>query len=235
MINMKVFKSIVFTTILLMVFSNSYSQPKGYFVPINIQKAYSKKTRSFDGKPGIVYWQNRSDYKIKVALNPKSLLLEGEETITYLNNSPDTLKRIIFHLFPNMYKKGNMRDSDIDPADESDGLVIDKMAINGKEISTNLNSEFIYVEHTLLRLNLATPLKPQKQISIDISWHYLLNKGSQIRTGEVDSTSFFIAYFFPRIAVYDDIDGWNYYKYTGDSEFYNDYGNFDVSVSIPKN
>ncbi|NVO10689.1 MAG: M1 family metallopeptidase [Bacteroidales bacterium] len=232
---MKIIKSIVFTTIFLIVYTNCFSQLKGFFVPINIQKAYSKKTRSFDGKPGIVYWQNRSDYKIKVALNPKSLLVEGEETITYLNNSPDTLRRIIFHLFPNMYKKGNMRDTDIDPADESDGLVIDKMAVNGKEVPISLSSDFIYIEHTLLRLNLETPLKPQKQTSIDISWHYTLNKGSQIRTGEVDSTSFFIAYFFPRIAVYDDIDGWNYYKYTSDSEFYNEFGNFDVSISMPKN
>jgi len=232
---MKVFKSVVITTTFLIFYTNCISQPKGFFVPTNIQKAYSKKTRSFDGKPGIVYWQNRSDYKIKIALNPKSLLLEGEETITYLNNSPDTLKRIIFHLFPNMYKKGNMRDSDIDPADESDGLVIDKMAVNGKEMPINLNSDFAYIEHTLLRLSLATPLKPQKQISIDISWHYTLNKNSHIRTGEVDSTSFFIAYFFPRIAVYDDIDGWNYYKYTGDSEFYNEFGSFDVSISMPKN
>jgi len=213
---------------------NVSSQQNSLFVPLNAQKAYARKTRSLDGKPGIVYWQNRADYKIDVTLNPKTLLITGKETITYTNNSPDSLRHIIFHLFPNMFKKGNMRDCDIDPSDESEGLAIDKLFINGNEVST-LGNEFVYTEHTLLRLRLTKALTPDKKTNIDINWHYTLNRNSHIRTGAVDSTSFFIAYFFPRIAVYDDIDGWNYYKYTNEQEFYNDFGNYDVSITVPRN
>jgi len=232
---MRIAKNTVIVAILAIVISNCYSQSRGIFIPINIQKAYAKKTRSFDGKPGMVYWQNRADYKMDISLNPKTLLITGKEIITYSNSSPDTLKHLIFHLFPNMYKKGNMRDTDIDPADESDGVTIDKISVDEKDIPVTPDNELIYVEHTLLRLRLAIPLLPQKQISVDISWHYTLNRNSHIRTGAVDSTTFFLAYFFPRIAVYDDINGWNYYKYTNEQEFYNDFGNFDVSVTMPKN
>jgi hypothetical protein len=69
---------------------------------------------------------------------------------------------------------------------------------------------------------------------LSIAWHYTLNEGSHIRTGAIDQSSFFVAYFFPRIAVYDDIDGWNDFTYTGSAEFYNDFGNFEVSVTVPK-
>ena len=227
----KVFRLVGFFVLIAQL---SYSQSSSIFTPINIQNAYAKKTRSFDGRPGIVYWQNRADYKINVSLNPENLLVNGDEIISYSNSSPDTLRHIVFHLFPNMYKKGLIRDSDIDPNDESDGITIDRLAVNGKEISLGTNNENILVEHTLLRLTLPAPLYPQKQISIDVAWHYTLNRGSHIRTGAVDSSSFFLAYFFPRIAVYDDINGWNYYHYTNDSEFYNDFGNFDVSVTMPK-
>ncbi len=213
----------------------SFSQTNDIFIPINVQKAIAKKTRSNDGKPGMLYWQNRADYKIDVNLDPKTLLISGSEVITYTNNSPDTLKHLIFHLFPNMFKKGNMRDADIEPADESEGVFIDKISINGFELTEQEMAELLYTEHTLLRLKLKKKLLPDKQISIQISWHYTLNRNSHIRTGAVDSTSFFVAYFFPRIAVYDDIDGWNYYKYTNGQEFYNDFGNFDVSITMPNN
>ncbi|RPH31394.1 MAG: peptidase [Bacteroidales bacterium] len=220
--------------IILTISINCISQSTDIFTPINIQKAFAKRTRSNDGKPGIVYWQNRADYRIDVALDPKTLLISGKETITYTNNSPDTLKHLIFHLFPNMYKKGNMRDSDIDPTDESDGVAIDKFAVNDHEMDAKQMADQLYTEHTLLKLSLKSFLLPDKQVSITIHWHYTLNRNSHIRTGLVDSTSFFVAYFFPRIAVYDDIDGWNYYKYTNEQEFYNDFGLFDVTISMPK-
>lgn len=219
----------------LMISFDCISQSNDIFIPINIQKAYTGKTRSTDGKPGIIYWQNRADYNMEIEFNPETLLIKGKETITYTNNSPDSLKHLVFHLFPNMFKKGNMRDSDIDPSDETDGLVIDRISVDGTELDDKLSNDLIFIDHTLLQLRLLKRLLRDKTISIDIQWHFTLNRNSHIRTGAVDSTSFFIAYFFPRIAVYDDIDGWNYYKYTNDQEFYNDFGSFDVSIKMPKN
>ncbi len=232
---MRIARNVILGALLFSISMNCFPQPNSIFIPRNIQKAYDGRTRSLDGKPGIIYWQNRADYKMEIRLNPKTLLISGKEKITYTNNSPDTLHNLIFHLFPNMYKKGNMRDEDIDPADESEGVTIDKLLVNGNDINVQSNNDLVYVEHTLLRLSLKKYLLPDKQISINIDWHYTLNRNSHIRTGAVDSTSFFVAYFFPRIAVYDDIDGWNFYKYTNSSEFYNDFGTFDVSITMPRN
>src|SRR5438477_9535367 len=79
------------------------------------------------------------------------------------------------------------------------------------------------------------PLLPGKSIQLNITYTYTLNKDSHIRTGEIDPGSDFVAYFFPRIAVYDDIDGWNKYPYNGAEEFYNDFCNFKASIAAPKN
>lgn len=89
--------------------------------------------------------------------------------------------------------------------------------------------------HTYLKLLLKNPLPPGKSLVLSIFWYYTLNKTSHNRTGSVDSSSYFIAYFFPRIAVYDDIHGWNDSLYTGTAEFYNDFGSFKVSISVPRN
>ncbi len=78
------------------------------------------------------------------------------------------------------------------------------------------------------------PLAPGKKMHFNISFSYVLNKTSHIRTGEVEKGSYFIAYFFPRIAVYDDVHGWNRIPYTGTQEFYNDFCNFDTRITVPK-
>jgi hypothetical protein len=79
------------------------------------------------------------------------------------------------------------------------------------------------------------PLLPKDSIIFNIGFHYTLNKGSHIRTGRIEENAAFVAYFFPRIAVYDDIDGWNKNQYLGTQEFYNDFCNFKASVTVPKN
>jgi hypothetical protein len=155
------------------------------------------------------------------------------ETITYYNNSPDTLNELLLHLFPNYFKKGSARDDTIDYRDESPGVTIEQMTVNNVDISPGSRS--LQYEHTNLKLLLANPLPPGKSVVLSISWHYTVNKNSHNRTGAVDASSFFIAYFFPRIAVFDDIHGWNDSLYTGTAEFYNDFGNFEVSIAVPRN
>jgi len=212
-----------------------FAQSSQLYIPINIQKAFENKTRSYDGKAGANYWQNRADYKIDIEFDPNTQLLAGSEHITYFNNNPDTLRELVFHLFPDMYKKGNSHDFDLKPVDQHNGVTIEKITFNENEsdiLSENLSIKY---EHTGFILNLPTPLFPNEHLNISIIWHYTLNRKTHIRNGMVDSTSFFIAYFFPRIAVYDDIDGWNKFKYTGDVEFYNDFGNFEVSITVPQN
>jgi hypothetical protein len=215
--------------------ANTFARSSGLYIPLNIQKAYQGNTRSLTGKPGTNYWQNRADYSIDVKFDPVTRILKGKETITYYNNSPDTLKELLLHLFPNYFKKGNARDETIDYTDENSGVTIEQMTVNNIHVDISPGSKFLKYKHTNLKLILENPLPPGKNLVLSISWHYTVNKGSHNRTGSVDSSSFFIAYFFPRIAVYDDIHGWNDSLYTGTTEFYNDFGIFEVSIAVPQN
>ncbi|WP_457268365.1 M1 family metallopeptidase [Pedobacter sp. UYEF25] len=192
------------------------------------QKTYTQKTRDMSGKPGINYWQNHSDYKIKVNFNPDTRLLNGHVDITYSNNSPNTLNQIWFKLYPNLYKKGTSRKSKIADADLGDGVSIQQFKVNGKAISN------YQVDGTNMTLSVPS-LLPKSKMTFSIDYSYVLNRGSHIRTGQVDEGSYFIAYFFPRIAVYDDVDGWNKYPYNGAEEFYNDFDHFKSEITVPKN
>ena len=224
-----------FLILYVTLFSSIALAQSGYYVPINFQKAYTNNTRSYDGKSGKDYWQNKTDYDISVNFDPLSCKLIGKEDIDYYNNSPDTLKKLVFHLFPDLYKKGNRRDFDVNAEDESDGVTITKLIINTKEINYSTANKYLSFDHTSFTLYLNDFVIPGEEINLIINWNYIVNKSSDIRTGGIDSTTFFIAYFFPRLAVYDDINGWNNFDYTGDAEFYNDFGNFSLEVTVPKN
>jgi hypothetical protein len=212
---------------LLLCFVNIVSAQVVLPMPRNIQPLYEANTRTLDGKPGKNYWQNTANYDINVLFDPASLLINGNETITYFNNSPDTLMNILFKLYPNLYAKGAEREAAIDPADAGEGVKIDKVSVtNSKVLTYSINGTNMNVT--------IPPLLPKQSIVFNIGYHYNLNKASSIRTGQVEENAAFIAYFFPRIAVYDDIDGWNRNQYLGSQEFYNDFCNFKASVTVPK-
>ena len=198
-------------------------------IPRNIQAAYQKGTRSPDGRPGKRYWQNRGDYTLRIHFNPQTRLVSGRVEITYENNSPDTLKQILFKLYPNLYKTGTPRESVIAPEDLGEGVRIDSMWING-QLTDKGQLEVNGTNMTVI----GEPLPAGQKRSFSIVYHYTLNKGSHNRTGEVEPNAHFIAYFFPRIAVYDDIDGWNRYPYNGRQEFYNDFCDFDAYITVPQ-
>lgn len=200
------------------------------FVPKNIQAAYQKGTRSTDGKPGNNYWQNTASYKLNINFAPETRLISGNVDINYVNNSPDTLRQIWFKLYPNLYKKGTPHLTKIAPEDLTEGLIIDSLWANDKLV----DQKAFVIDGTNMILNRQMLSKGQS-IQFRIKYHYTLNKGSHNRTGQVDSNSAFIAYFFPRISVYDDIDGWNRHPYNGSQEFYNDFCSFDARITVPKN
>ena len=193
-----------------------------------MQRAYRNGTRNKNGEPGKNYWQNQTDYNIKISFDPSTRELKGTVLIDFTNNSPDTLSRILFKLFPNLYQKEAMRTMSVSPADLGNGVHISKISIAGKQ----LDSTDLRIRGTNLTA-LKMQVLPGQEIKVIIDYLYTLNKGSFIRTGQIDSGAFFVAYFFPRIAVYDDVDGWNEYPYTGHDEFYNDYGRFDAEITLP--
>ena len=197
-------------------------------IPINLQATYTKDTRTVNGAPGKKYWQNTASYNIKINFNPQNRYLSGTVSIDYFNNSPDTLTNIAFRLYPNLYKRGSIRNMSVLPEDINDGVRIQQLSINNQ---TQSFKQYI-VDGTNMNVKI-DPLAPKQSIHFDINYAYTLNKTSHIRTGQVDSGAFFIAYFFPRIAVYDDIDGWNQHNYTGTQEFYNDFSHFNAEITVP--
>jgi hypothetical protein len=196
-------------TLVLLVSTIAYAQQP---LPVagNIQTAYASGTRSKDGRPGKAYWQNKGNYAIKVHSNPVDRKLKGTVAIDYTNNSPDTLNRIVFKLYPNLYEKGSIKAIYIEAEDLTEGLAIEKISTNGQLLDTSK-----YVIRGTNMLVRGEDVRPGDTIHFDITYSYTLNKGSFVRTGQIDSGAFFLAYFFPRITVYDDIDGWNMYPYTG--------------------
>jgi hypothetical protein len=221
--------------LLVIVSTNIFSQASGVYIPRNMQKAFLNQTRSMDGKPGPNYWQNRSAYKMNIDFEPSTRLLKGYEKITYFNNSPDTLTEINVHLFPNIFKKSASRDFNIGTDNENDGITIEKIAHNGTPVDPSANNKMVVYDGTFLKIKLVTPILPGTSSEFTFDWSYYITKGMGVRTGTIDPSTFYIAYFYPHIAVYDDIDGWNDFQYTGGVEFYNDFSNFDVSITVPQN
>ena len=202
-------------------------------IPLNVQKAYQNETRSVIGMPGPSYWQNHSKYVIHTELLPGSSTLKGNETIVYFNESPDTLKRIVLRLYQDIYKKGNTRNWPINPDAVGEGMIIDEMKINGKEVDLT-NKKTASRSATNLYIKLSEPLLPGDSIEVSTVWNFHVSEVSPVRTGNYGHDRFFIAYWYPQMAVYDDIDGWDRVEYKGTVEFYNDFSDYDVTISVPR-
>jgi hypothetical protein len=226
---MKYSFTIMCTLILSSFYFNSIAQNSSLPVPLNIQKAIEKGTRTMEGKPGPAYWQNSSDYVIKAEFEPAARKITGQELITYTNNSPDSLNQIVIRLYQDLFRNGNMRDFEINPEDVNNGVDIQKIFINNSKLE-NMPKR----SGTNLVIPLEVSIAPKSKIELKINWSLILSKYSNIRMGTYDSTSFFVGYWFPQVAVYDDIDGWDMVNYTGSTEMYNDFNNFNVELTVPK-
>jgi hypothetical protein len=200
------------------------------YTPREVKLAYKKGTRSPDGRPGPNYWQNHGRYEITIDAAPPDRLVRGTEKITYFNNSPDTLKIIVFRLTVNIHKPGVTRLGNEDSTYLNPGVHIDNYAENGQQRPWRGQDH----DGTWRFLRLATPLPPHDSVRLDVGWHYLASLKSN-REGMIDSTTYFLAYAYPRVAVYDDYNGWDHMDFTDEQEFYNDFNDYILHVNVPKN
>ncbi|WP_375433611.1 M1 family metallopeptidase [uncultured Hymenobacter sp.] len=200
-------------------------------VPLNLQATYTKGTRSATGQPGPTYWQNSAEYDIEVSFNPTTRRVAGTVDIVYQNASPDSLRQLQFKLYPNLYQKGAPRVSRISPKDIGEGVQIEALSLAGQAQDVRE----LRIQATNMPVKLPKPLAPGSNLKVHVAYSYILNKGSHTRTGEVEPGADFVAYFFPRIAVYDDVDGWNVVEYNGSQEFYNDFCTFRAAITVPRN
>jgi hypothetical protein len=194
--------------------------------------------RSAAGKPGPQYWQQRVDYRIDATLDPDRNELWGQERITYANRSPDTLTYIWMHVEQNICAAGSITNKLNQPPLVFGASVFDfscKGFAGGDSIqslSISGQAAKYFVDGTTMRVDLATPLPPGGTTTIDVAWKFPIPEYAAGRMGR-DGTLYEIAQWYPRVAVYDDVRGWNHEPYIGSGEFYLEYGRFDVSLTLP--
>lgn len=225
------FKKLAF----LFVFINTICiSQNNIYLPSEFQKAYNNNTRSFDGRPGKNYWINKSKYIINVYVTTETRTISGSAEITYYNESHDDLSVLVFRLYQNWNKPNSSRDWNVDTNIFTTGINIKKLFINNVNIDLN-NSNFFRITGTNAIVKLPEKLKSKNSINIYVEWEFQLPQIRNLRMGRYDKATYFIGYWYPQIAVYDDIHGWDLNEYTGTTEFYNDFSDFDVTISIDKN
>ncbi|HEY4319685.1 MAG TPA: M1 family metallopeptidase [Gemmatimonadales bacterium] len=210
------------------------------FAPLNLPTA--NLFRAGSGAPGSHYWQNRADYDLNATLDTATKTLNGQMTLRYTNNSPDTLRFIWIQTEQNAFKNNSLN-SYIFPANSRFGAknfeggdVIDRFEqvlpgatpkAAGRHIKVALRDN-----ETVTKVDLAQPLAPGKTATFDVAWHFLIPEHGADRMGR-DGALYELAQWYPRMCVYDDVRGWNTDPYLGQGEFYLDYGDFNLAVTVP--
>ena len=207
--------------------------------------------RTAAGAPGPAYYQQQADYKIDIELDDKNSRLSGAETITYYNNSPDKLEYLWLQMDQNQAAKNSQS-----PLAESERIetTMAPSRFANEYLKQGLDRGFkleyvkdakgnpmtYTVNQTMMRIDLPTPMKPGEKITFSVKWWYNINNYQQDggRSGyeffEKDGNKLYvIAQFYPRMAVYNDVEGWQNQQFWGSGEFALPFGNFDVNITVP--
>lgn len=211
----------------------------------SIRRAFEAGTRDFSGRPGPNYWQLETDFTIQVSLDPHTQTLTGTEKILVHNNSKDDLDRIVLRLDHNVFRGDVPRGSSI-PAEQTEGMVVTRIRVAGEDIDlteTRMGRNqapkpgVSGLKKTVATIYLGRPIKAGSKAELEIDWHTKLPGGTKglghRMTQRYDSTLFQPTQWFPRLAKYDDMRGWETSPYLGPAEFFNNFGKFDVSVTVP--
>jgi hypothetical protein len=201
--------------------------------------------REGSGRPGPHYWQQRADYTIRATLDTATHTVAGAETIRYTNHSPDTLSYLWLQLDQNIYR-ANSRGAALNPTDArfsgrgfEGGYTIDYVravrrtgsrAVSRPALATTLNG-------TMMRVELDRPLPPGQAATLELAYSFEVPEHGSDRLGREQFAAgwlYEVAEWYPRLAVYDDVRGWNTEQYLGQGEFYLEYGDFDVTITVPR-
>jgi hypothetical protein len=194
--------------------------------------------RAADGRPGPHYWQQRVDYRIEADLDTDRHVLSGRETVRYVNNSPHTLTQLWMFLDQNICAPNSVTNQlnqlplqfgeilfDFSCAGFDGGITLESVRAGGRPLPHE-------VRGTLVRLDLPAPLEPGGEFSFDLAWSFRVPEYGAARMGR-DGSLYEIAWWYPRMVVYDDVRGWNNDPFIGAGEFYLEYGSFEVSLTVP--
>lgn len=231
---MKYLRTVLFFVVFISIFNSVFAQKDSkLYIPRNVLSSYESGIRNYNGMPGKSYWQNHSDYKINVELLPDSSMIRGEEIVTYYNDSPDSLSRLVMRLYQNIMRESAIRDFPINSGMFTGGVKLEYLIINGDSLDISESSKEVRNHSTNLLVRLPRKLAPGGTLELKTKWSFKMPENGGIRMGNYGDGDFFIAYWYPQIAVFDDVDGWDMIQYQGIVEFYNDFSNFDVNITVP--
>lgn len=211
--------------------------------PIDIPDAYRYAvelgTRSANGEPGEYYWQNYASYDLHAFLDPENHLIKGTAVVTYQNNSPDNLDVIVVELAQNLHKEGTPK---MDMTEITGGVNLTKVVAHGVELNTITMAErWTQGAHGYINEGTQLYIFPDEELhsggsmEFEFEWSFTVpEQGASGRMGRSRDNLYFIAYWYPHIAVYDDVYGWFYDPFLGNAEFYHGFADYNLTVTAPR-
>jgi hypothetical protein len=199
-----------------------------------IRKAYAMGTRDSSGAPGRRYFQQRVDYRIDANLDPATNVVSGRETISLHNTTPDTLKTVVIRLYQNYFMPRVERNDYV--TDITDGMTIENLSVNGRSITLTDNKQYNLRERNAT-ITPSAPILPGATATIETAWRFTMPivdttvRGQ--RMGRYGSYLYQVAQWYPQVAMYDELRGWDTDQYLGNAEFNNQFGSFDVKITAP--
>ena len=208
--------------------------------------AVERGTRTRTGVPGSTYWVQHARYAIQATLDVQRNRLQGSEKVVYLNHSPDSLARIVVYLRQNVFAQGTPRRQSV-PI--TGGVTLGRVAVNGRAFATvgDRNPAMpitaaprrppdpgqYAVDGTVMSIALMQPLAPHDSLSLEVEWSYTPPPAPADGREGHEGHVYFMGYWYPQVAVYDDVNGWVTDPYLLEAEFYMDPADYDVHVTVP--
>lgn len=199
---------------------------------VRFEQALENGTRSPDGRPGPNYWMNDATYDIDAVLSPSTRMVRATETIRYTNNSPDGLTTLVVHLRQNLHQAGVVRNR---AQVLTEGMEISSFTLDGAPYveSSSRREPGYSINGTRMTIRPADPVAPGETVTLSFTWSFEVPEAGAPRIG-TDGEMFFVGYWYPQMAVYDDVKGWTADPYMGNGEFYMGYADYNVSITAPE-
>jgi len=206
--------------------------PAPVVAPRFFDAAVRRSTRTTTGSPGPSYWTNWARYDIQASLDPATALLEGTETVQYLNRSPASLRVLVVNLYQNLHKEGVVRN---DEAEITGGVHLERVVVAGQELSEGDPGQgpAYRVNGTVMTIRPPAPVEAGDSVGLQFDWSVTLPQNGAGRMGYSKKEVYLVAYWFPKMAVFDDLRGWDAEAYMSQAEFYEDYGEYRAALTVP--
>lgn len=210
--------------------------PSGVVAPPEFERAVERGWRSVDGSPGHSYWQNWVGYDIDARLDPETAKLEGTVRILYHHDAPANLQSVFVHLHQNLHQAESPR---YERQEITGGVTIRSLSADGEALEERpvAQGPGYEIDGTLMQVRPTIRVERGDTLQLDIEWEVTLPQNGAGRMGysERDDTKemYFVAYWFPKMAVFDNLRGWSAQPYLGNAEFYDNFGDYEVDLSVP--